>query len=82
MASHHRGAEIDQAIPVRLDELDVDLTPTNRSMNSSTAWLAFAKRRSLVAQRIAWRMPVAESCGIMREHSRAERLVQCAMMPA
>lgn len=49
-----------------------------RCMNSSTASQACARRRSSPAQRIAWRMHVAESWGIMRAHSTAVRLVPWA----
>ena len=35
-------------------------------MNSSTAWQAWLRRRSSRAQRMAWRMLVADNCGIMR----------------
>ena len=53
-----------------------------RCMNSSTAWQAWLRRRSSRAQRMAWRMLVADNCGIMRAHSTAVRLVPWAMMPA
>src|SRR5256885_7785033 len=45
-----------------------------RCMNSSTAWQAWLRRRSSRAQRMAWRMLVADNCGIMRAHSTAVRL--------
>src|SRR3546814_2871790 len=44
-----------------------------RCMNSSTAWQAWLRRRSSRAQRMAWRMLVADNCGIMRAHSTAVR---------
>src|SRR5256885_12380571 len=40
-----------------------------RCMNSSTAWQAWLRRRSSRAQRMAWRMLVADNCGIMRARS-------------
>ena len=53
-----------------------------RCMNSSTAWQAWLRRRSSPAQRMAWRMLVADNCGIMRAHSAEVRLVPWAMMQA
>src|SRR5262249_57590967 len=50
-------------------------------LNVSTAPQASARRRSSLAQRMAWRTAGAVSCGIMRAVSAADRAVPGARMP-